>query len=102
MHSTRVSWHVNAPRAAVHRALVDADAVAARRAPEGVTAQVHAFDAGEGGSFRVSLTYDLPTGPGKSAPHTDTYHGHFARLVPGERVVEVLEFGTRTRRCAAR
>ncbi len=33
-------------------------------------------------------------GTGKSAPHTDTYHGHFAKLVPGEQVVEVLEFET--------
>ncbi len=53
-----------------------------------------AFDAREGGSFRVSLAYDLPDAAGKSAPHTDTYHGHFARLVPGEQVVEVLEFET--------
>jgi len=55
---------------------------------------VHDFDAREGGSFRVSLTYDAPDGTGKSAPHTDTYHGHFLRLVPNEQVVEVFEFET--------
>ena len=38
--------------------------------------------------------YDAPGSTGKSAPHTDTYHGHFARLVPDEQVVEVLEFET--------
>lgn len=31
---------------------------------------------------------------GKSASHTDTYHGHFAKLVPDEQVVEVFEFET--------
>jgi uncharacterized protein YndB with AHSA1/START domain len=59
-----------------------------------MTSVVHEFDAREGGSFRISLTYDAPTMTGKSAAHTDTYHGHFARLVPNEEVVEVLEFET--------
>lgn len=59
-----------------------------------MTSDVHEFEAREGGSFRVSLTYDAPDAAGKTAAHTDTYHGHFARLVPGEQVVEVLEFET--------
>jgi hypothetical protein len=46
--------------------------------------QVHAFEAREGGDFRVSLTYDLPSPSGASQEHTDTYHGHFVRLVPDE------------------
>ncbi|MFI2435387.1 SRPBCC domain-containing protein [Streptomyces sp. NPDC018693] len=94
MHSTRVAHHVNAPRAAVYRALVDADAIARWRVPDGMTARVHTFEAREGGAFRVSLTYDMPTGTGKSDPRTDTYHGRFARLVPDEQVVEVVEFET--------
>ncbi len=44
--------------------------------------------------FRVSLTYDTPTGTGKTSAHTDTYHGHFVRLVPDEQVIEVVEFET--------
>jgi uncharacterized protein YndB with AHSA1/START domain len=94
VYSTRVSAHVNAPRPAVYQALVDADAVAKWRVPEGMTGHVHEFDAREGGSFRISLSYDAPCMTGKSAPRTDTYHGHFARLVPDEQVVEVLEFET--------
>jgi uncharacterized protein YndB with AHSA1/START domain len=94
MYSTQVSRHVRAPRAAVYRALLDADAVAKWRVPKGMSSHVHEFDAREGGRFRVSLTYDAPAGTGKSAPHTDTYHGRFARLIPDEAVVEVLEFET--------
>ncbi|MEU6708329.1 SRPBCC family protein [Streptomyces wuyuanensis] len=94
MYSTRVTRHVNAPRPAVYRALVDAEAIAQWRVPDGMRSRVHEFDAREGGRFRVSLTYDTPTGNGKSAAHTDTYHGHFARLVPDEQVVEVIEFET--------
>ena len=55
---------------------------------------MHAFDAREGGAFRISLTYDAPTGTGKTTAHTDTYHGHFVTLVPHERVVQLMEFET--------
>ncbi|MEU1572597.1 SRPBCC family protein [Streptomyces collinus] len=92
MYTSRVSGHVDAPRAAVYRALVSAEAIARWRVPDGMSGEVHEFDAREGGRFRVSLTYEAPDASGKSAAHTDTYHGHFARLVPDEQVVEVLEF----------
>jgi uncharacterized protein YndB with AHSA1/START domain len=85
---------VNAPCAAVYRALVDADAVATWMVPTGMTSHVHEFDAREGGFFRISLTYDEPTRTGKTTAHTDTYHGRFVKLVPSEQVVEVVEFET--------
>jgi len=78
----------------VYRALVDAGAVGRWRVPDGMTAQVHEFDAREGGAFRVSLTYDAPDATGKTLGRTDTYHGYFARLVPGTEVVEVFVFET--------
>jgi uncharacterized protein YndB with AHSA1/START domain len=85
---------MKAPRSAVYLALLDAELVARWRVPDGMSSHVHEFDAREGGSFRVSLTYDMPTGTGKSASQTDTYHGHFTKLVPDEQVIEVLEFET--------
>ena len=94
MYSTQASRHIRAPRPAVYRALLDAGAIAQWRVPAGMSSHVHEFDAREGGSFRVSLTYDAPTGTGKSASHTDTYRGHFVKLVPDEQVVEVFEFET--------
>lgn len=62
--------------------------------PDGMTSHVHQFEAREGGAFRISLTYDTPTGTGKTSAHTDTYHGRFVTLVPNERIVEVVEFET--------
>jgi len=100
--STRISRRVNAPRAAVYRALLDARAVATWRVPTGMTSHVHAFDPREGGAFRISLTYDTPTGTGKTTAHTDTYHGRFVKLVPNEQVVETIEFETTNPRCRAR
>jgi len=43
--------------------------------PAGMTSHVHAFDAREGGSFRISLTYDAPAGIGKTTAHTDMFYG---------------------------
>lgn len=86
--------HVNAPRASVYAALVDAKAVATWMVPTGMTSEVHAFEGREGGAFRISLTYDAPTGTGKTTAHTDTFHGRFVELVPNERVIEVVEFET--------
>ncbi|WP_433824414.1 SRPBCC domain-containing protein [Actinoplanes sp. CA-015351] len=94
MYSTQVSRRINAPRALIYSALLSADAIARWRVPVGMTSVVHEFDAREGGAFRVSLTYDLPDISGKSAESTDTYHGHFVRLVVDEQVVETLEFET--------
>jgi uncharacterized protein YndB with AHSA1/START domain len=94
MSSTRICRHVNAPRAMVYRALLDPRAIAKWKAPDGMTCRVHEFDAREGGSFRISLTYDEPTATGKTTSHTDTYHGRFVRLVPNEEIVEADEFET--------
>src|SRR5262249_38607083 len=59
-----------------------------------MSSHLHKFDSRQGGSFRASPTSAPPDGTGKSARHTDTYHGRFVRLVPNERVVEEFEFET--------
>jgi uncharacterized protein YndB with AHSA1/START domain len=94
MSSTTVHRHINAPRAKVYRALLDAKAVAIWMVPTGISSQVHEFDPHQGGSFRISLTYDAPTATGKTTAHTDTHHGRFVKLVANERVVEIIEFET--------
>lgn len=94
MTTTRVSRHIKAPRERVYRALVDPLAIAKWKVPDGMRCQVHAFDARESGTFRISLTYQTTHGAGKTTAHTDTYHGCFVELVPNERVVELDEFET--------
>jgi uncharacterized protein YndB with AHSA1/START domain len=94
MNSTRVSRHINAPREAVYRALLDAHSVSQWKVPDGMTCHVYEFDPSIGGSIRISLSYDTSTGTGKTTAHTDTYHGRFVKLVPNEQVIEVDEFET--------
>ena len=94
MYPQRTTGLVRAPRTQVYAALLDPAAVEAWRVPDDMTSRVEVWDAVEGGRFRVSLTYRDAERVGKSDGATDTYAGHFVRLVPGEQVVEELEFET--------
>jgi uncharacterized protein YndB with AHSA1/START domain len=94
MGSTRIRRLIHAPRPRVYAALIDPEAVARWRFPAGMTCEVHEFDAREGGSLRVSLTYEAPDRAGKTEGRTDTYRGRFVRLVRDELVVEADAFET--------
>jgi len=94
MSTTQLRQHIRASRALVYGALLDAEDRAAWMVPDGMTSEVHRFDAREGGAFRISLTYRDDDNAGKSGAHTDTFHGHFVALIPDHRVVERTEFET--------
>ena len=92
MSTTFVTRRLQASPSVVYDALIDPEAVRQWMVPEGMTSMVHSFDAREGGTFRISLTYDVPTCIGKTDPQTDSFHGRFLELVPDEKVVQVIEF----------
>ena len=92
--STRVSRVIKAPRKAIYEAFLDRDAVATWLPPDGMTGEVHTFNAHEGGTFRMSLTYQNPehSPRGKTSDDRDTFQGRFVTLVPYERIVESIAF----------
>ena len=92
--ATQLTRLIRAPRAAIYAALLDADSVRNWMVPDSMTSHIHSFDAREGGTFRISLTYDQPTTAGKSNAQTDTFHGRFVKLVQDAEVVQVVEFET--------
>jgi uncharacterized protein YndB with AHSA1/START domain len=94
VYSTTAAVLVRADRATVYRALLDPEAVAQWRVPDGMRGEVHELDARVGGRVRMSLTYDDPAAAGKTDGATDTYTGRYVELVEGERVVEEIEFET--------
>jgi uncharacterized protein YndB with AHSA1/START domain len=100
--TTRVSKIIKAPRMAIYKASLDPDALASWRVPDSMTGQMHAFDAREGGRFRMSLTYKDPerSPGGKTSEATDTFQGRFVELVPDEKIVEVIEFESPDQRFA--
>jgi uncharacterized protein YndB with AHSA1/START domain len=95
--STKVSRIIKVPRPAVYKACLDPDALAKWRVPDNMTARVHAFDACEGGTYRMSLTYRDPkqSPSGKTSADTDTFQGRFVELVPDEKIVEAIVFESR-------
>ncbi|HZQ06225.1 MAG TPA: SRPBCC family protein [Anaerolineae bacterium] len=91
---TEVSRIIHAPRKKVYEAFLDPQAVASWLAPENMRVHVHSFDPREGGTFRISLTYQNPEDAqrGKTNENRDTYHGRFVELVPYKRIIEVIAF----------
>lgn len=77
----------------VHEALVDPEALVEWLPPTGMHAEFERFDARAGGSYRMVLTYDDPDGaPGKSTADTDVVEARFLEIVPGDRVVQTVDF----------
>ena len=82
-----------APPGRVWAALVDPEALLAWLPPGGMTARFERFDARPGGSYRMVLTYSDPSGsPGKATADSDVVEARFIDIVPGERVVQAVDF----------
>lgn len=84
---------VQAAPNAVWRALTDPDALAQWLPPEGMTGSFERFDLRPGGGYRMTLRYrDAGEAPGKSGADRDVVEGRFAEIVPGERLVQLVDF----------
>lgn len=84
---------IAAPVEQVYRALVDADALLAWLPPAGMTGSFERLDVRPGGSYRMVLTFaDASTGRGKATRDSDIVEARFLDIVPGQRVVQAVEF----------
>ncbi len=84
---------VDASPERVHAALVDPVALAEWLPPTGMTAEFERFDPRPGGSYRMVLTYDDPDGAlGKTTEDSDVVEARFLEIVPGDRVVQAIDF----------
>lgn len=91
----RASLLLHVDRATVFAALVDADALARWLPPSGMHGRFEEFDLREGGFWRLVLTYDDPTdAPGKTSADADVSEVRIVRLMPGERIVQQVDFQT--------
>lgn len=89
----RASRVIAAPPDRVYAALVNREALAAWLPPAGMTGRFEQFDARPGGSYRLVLTYaDASASPGKATADSDVVESRFVELVPGVRVVQVVDF----------
>jgi len=74
-------------------ALTDPGALLAWLPPGEMTGRFERFEARPGGSYRMVLTYpDASGAPGKASADSDIVEGRFVDIVPGERVVQAVDF----------
>ncbi len=84
---------IAAPPEQVYNALVDRDALTEWLPPDGMTARFERFDPRPGGSYRLVLTYrDASGAAGKSTADSDVVEARYVDIVPGERVVQAIDF----------
>lgn len=77
----------------IYQALIDPRAIIVWLPPKGMKGEIEQFDPREGGSYRMTLTYDNPKkAHGKSSKNSDIVKGNFVELVPGKRLVQLVEF----------
>jgi len=76
----------------IYQAFLAPEAIAAWRPPAGMTCKIYDFNPQQGGTFRMSFGYEDNTVPGKTSAHEDVFHGQFLELIPGKRIVELVEF----------
>jgi uncharacterized protein YndB with AHSA1/START domain len=89
----RGSRVIAASRERVWAALVDPGALLAWLPPGEMTGRFERFDARPGGSYRMVLTYPGASGaPGKATADSDIVEARFIDIVPGERVVQAVDF----------
>jgi len=89
----RASRVIDAPAERIYAAMIDPDALAAWLPPTGMTGTFDRFDARVGGSYRMVLTYDDPTGaPGKATADSDIAEARFVDLQPGRLVTQAVDF----------
>jgi uncharacterized protein YndB with AHSA1/START domain len=89
----RASRVIAAPLESVWTAFVDPGALVVWLPPGGMTGRFERFDARPGGSYRMVLTYPGASGaPGKASADSDIVEARFVDIVPGERVVQAVDF----------
>lgn len=77
----------------VFAALVDEAALVAWLPPAGMSGRFERYEPWAGGSYRLVLTFDDPAGgAGKTTADSDVVEARFVEIVPGERVVQAVDF----------
>lgn len=83
---------IHASPQSIYQAFLTPEAIASWRPPAGMTCKIYDFNPYPGGIFRMSFGYTDNTVSGKTSAHEDVFHGQFLELVPGKRIVELVEF----------
>ncbi|WP_017558758.1 SRPBCC family protein [Nocardiopsis baichengensis] len=82
---------IKASKESVYQAMVDRHGLERWLPPSDMVGRMERFDPRPGGGYRMVLTY-RGRGKGKATEGSDIVEAEFTDLVPGERVVQRVEF----------
>ena len=86
---------IRASASAIYKAFATSDAMETWLPPEGMTANIVTFSFREGGGYRMRLTFNGPQHmPGKTSDDADEAEVRFVKLIPGERIEQVVTFNS--------
>ncbi|WP_049970907.1 SRPBCC domain-containing protein [Haladaptatus cibarius] len=88
--SMTVNRTIEAPPERVYDAFLDPDELGEWLPPDGFRAEVHELEPEEGGQFRMTFIAETE----ELEPYSQSFHGTYVELVPGERIVHTDEFET--------
>jgi uncharacterized protein YndB with AHSA1/START domain len=93
---TTLARIIRAPRRIIYQAFIDPQALMSWLPPAGMRGRIDAFDAREGGAYRMTLSHLRPDHltRGKTTTHSDVVNGRFVTLIPDQRIVQQVEFAS--------
>jgi|SRR5690625_3890602 len=77
----------------IYQAFLNPESLVSWLPPKGMSGQIDMFDPREGGTYKVTLTYETDhSNPGKTSENTDVFQGRFLNLVPDKQIVQLVKF----------
>ena len=92
---------IKAPAEKIYAAHLDPKAVAAWRPQKGMRAEVYAFEAREGGGYRMAFVYEDASVRGKTAENADVFEGASSSWCPTSASSSASNSSPTTRRSPA-
>jgi uncharacterized protein YndB with AHSA1/START domain len=85
---------IHASSDAVYRAFVDPETLISWLPPKGMSGRILLFEPWQGGRYRIELALqgEGHQASGKTTERTDITTGLFLELIPGEKIVQTVEF----------
>ncbi|KQL55771.1 MULTISPECIES: SRPBCC domain-containing protein [Bacillaceae] len=77
----------------IYQSFLHPEALVSWLPPEGMSGHIDMFNPREGGTYRLTLTYEMDhSNPGKTSENTDVSRVKFLELVPNKRIVQSVKF----------
>jgi uncharacterized protein YndB with AHSA1/START domain len=93
MRTDSASRVIMASPQTIYQSFINPESLVSWLPPKGMSGHIDMFEPREGGTYRVTLTYQIDhSNPGKTSENTDVFQGEFLKLVPEKLIVQSVKF----------